>query len=278
MNLKKPIFVMSESFLFLILSFASICHVPPLGQRQDSERMTSITVMLILISSALSFATLLMPMLDQRKDTTRTRQADASTSINASTSTNASTNANASTSTSTNPATSLSRSATNNGYSNPEKVCKDQFGIAFGSVILPLLFYNISCNSNWDDGYSPSNDESQIQLYSVLSAGVGASLAIANALSCPLSACTPSSSTTTTTSLHELRRRQYDILRYLKRIYPIMLAIILGTCGIIKVPTEFQYESFYQQIIQQNPLPIATFLVFGTMQFILLLSYDANMN
>jgi len=262
-NLKKMIFLLSESFLFLILSFASIFHASPIGHRQGSKKIASVNATLILISSVLSFVTLLMPVLAPRHAATSSRQVDPSAITNTSINQTAASR-------------SRSENAANNGGAYFAEGCKDQFGIAFGSVILPLLFYNISGKSNCDiQYYSQSNDESQMQIYSVLIAGVGASFAIASGILCPLSAYTTILSTTI--PLHKLRR-QYDILRCLKRIYPIMCAIIVGTCGIIKVPTESQHESFYQQIIQQDPSSIATCVVFATVQFMLILCYNINMN
>lgn len=315
-------FVMSESFLYVILSIASIlAHCSPhsistitntismdgagaAGDRlklyQDySQWLESISALLICISSVLSCVTLLIPILKAIRIVGSTGNGFGHGNNGSAKSQNHSSTSSAS------PASIDSDSRVH------IVVPKDHLGIAFGSVILPLLFYNANDVYMSTHMYEYMSDDDanqglvnsmqqqvqmqmQIQIYSVLIAAAGASFAISSAFSFLQStdmdtdATSSSSALSTTPSFHHKFKRQADILQCMNRIYPILLAIIIGCCSrTCTRDRTFQHGTenetiMYYPILQQEPWPIAIFSIFATVQFLLLqcymFSYSTNTN
>ena len=337
-KMKEIMFVMSESFLYAILSIASI--LAPCSPRnisastsasttntiiatsagadqlklyQDYSRgLESISALLICISSVLSCVALLMPILKAIRIVGSTGDGSGHGS-------NGSAKKEHSHSRTSSACASID---SDDSRVHTTVVPKDHLGIAFGSVILPLLFYNalryfnpnyvyMSTHSMHDMMYGDSMTSDanqrlavsmqqvqmkmQIQIYSVSIAAAGASFAIASVFSflrqstdmdTDATTSTSSSALSTTASSHLKFKRKADILQCMNKIYPIMIAIIIGCCSRTRART-FQQGTengthMYYPILQRDPWPIATFSVFATVQFLLLqcymLSYSRNTN
>lgn len=322
MKMQELMFVMSESFLYVILSIASILapcsthssistHTNIIASASDdqlklyqdySQVLASISALLICLSSVLSCVTLLIPILKAIRIVGGTGNGSGHGSIGSAKTHNHTRTYSASTSVDSDSRVYIA-------------VPKDNLGIAFGSIILPLLFYNALRYFNTNDVYTPTHmdeyllgDDSmtsvanlrlvnsmqqvQMQIYSVLIAAAGASFAISSAFSFLRStnidtdATSSSSALSTTPSSHLKFKRQADILQCMNKTYPIMLAIIIGCCSRTRART-FQHgteneRNIYYPIIQRDPWPIAIFTVFATVQFLLLqcymFSYSTNTN
>ena len=324
--------MMSESFLYVILSIASIlapCSPHSISTNtntstniidsagddqlklyQDySQGLASISALLIFISSVLSCVTLLMPIFKAIRVVggTGTGNGIGHGSIGSAKKHNHARTSSASASVDSDSRVYIA-------------VPKDNLGIAFGSVILPLLFYNALRYFNTNDVYTSTHMEEyllgddsttsdanqrlvsgmqqvqmqmQIQIYSVLIAAAGASFAISSAFSflryTDMDTDVTSSlsaALSTTPSSHLKFKRQADIMRCMNKIYPTMLAIIIGCCSRTRART-FQHgteneTNIYYPILQRDPWPIAVFTVFATVQFLLLqcymFSYSTNTN